>query len=124
MNRDPQTHAIIGAAMEVHRELGYGFLENVYQAALALEFTYREILHEKQRELDVIYKRNKLNVSYRADFICHGEIIVELKALKEIGGNEEAQLLNYLKATGFRRGLILNFGTSSLEFKRMVHGYK
>ncbi len=124
MNKDPQTHAIIGAAMEVHRELGHGFLENVYQAALALEFSARGISNQKQCELNVVYKGKKLNVTYRADFICFGEVIVELKALKEIGGNEEAQLLNYLKATGFRRGLILNFGTSSLIFKRMVQGYQ
>jgi len=84
----------------------------------------RGIAHEKQHELNVIYKGKKLNVTYRADFICFGDVIVELKALKEIGGNEEAQILNYLKATGFHRGLILNFGTSSLKFKRMVHGYQ
>ena len=123
MDKDPQTHAIIGAAMEVHRELGHGFLENVYQAAIAVEFNNCQILYEKELELNVIYKSKLLNVKYRADFICFGEVIVELKALNAITGKEEAQLINYLKATGFRRGLILNFGTKSLQFKRMVYGY-
>jgi GxxExxY protein len=123
MNKDPQTHEIIGAAMEVHRELGHGFLENVYKKALALEFDNRKIIHAQELDLNVSYKGQPLNVKYRADFVCFGDIIVELKALKEIRGSEEAQLLNYLKATGFRRGLIINFGTSSLKFKRMVNGY-
>jgi len=92
--RDPRRYAIIGAAMEVHGELGCGFLEAVYQEALALEFLSREIPHEN--------------------------VIVELKALKRLGGVEEAQIINYLKATGIKTGLLLNFGTESLEYKHFV----
>lgn len=123
MSGDPQTHEIIGAAMEVHRELGHGFLEAVYQAALACEFESRGIEHETERVLRIRYKNDVLAPVYKADFVCFGEIIIELKALGQMGGNEEAQLLNYLKATGFHRGLLLNFGAPSLQMKRMVHGF-
>jgi GxxExxY protein len=121
--RDPQTYAIIGAAMEVHRELGNGFLEGVYQEALAIELGLREIPFERETELRVHYKERLLDCSFRPDFICHGEIIVELKALSRLSGTEEAQIINYLKATGLKRGLILNFGEPSLRYRRFVRGY-
>lgn len=119
-DRDPQTHAIIGAAMEVHCELGAGFLESVYQEALALELKERGIPFAAEVELPISYKGERPVTFFRADFICYGEVVVELKALKALSGVEESQLLNYLKATGHERGLLLNFGTSRLEVKRMV----
>ena len=119
-NRDAETFSIIGAALEVHRELGHGFLEAVYQQALAFEFEARGIPFEREKGLSILYKGRDLETKYRADFVCHGEVVVELKALQALSGNEDAQLLNYLKASGFKRGLLLNFGAASLQQKRMV----
>jgi GxxExxY protein len=106
--------------MEVHRHLGPGFLEAVYQRALAVEFAQRSIPFVHEAELPVFYKGCRLDCSYRADFVCYEGVIVELKAIRAITGVEEAQLLNYLKATGIGRGLILNFGLPRLQFKRLV----
>jgi GxxExxY protein len=122
--RDPQTYAIIGAAMEIHRQLGHGFLEAVYQEAAVIEFPLRNIPFEKEVKLPIQYKGNKLPTQYRADFVCFSEIIVEFKALSRLSSVEEAQLLNYLKATGLKRGLSINFGASSLQYKRLVWGYE
>ena len=122
-SRDQQTHAIIGAAMEVHRQLGPGFLEQVYQQALAIEFSARTVPFLSEAELPVYYKGQRLACSYRTDFVCYDEVIVELKALKAISGVEEAQVLNYLKTTGFERALLLNFGCPRLEFKRLVFSH-
>ena len=120
--RDPQTFAVIGAAMEVHRVLGHGFLESVYQEALAAEFGQRGIPFVPQVELPITYKGSELRVSYRADFLVFAEILIEMKALEQMTGHDRAQLLNYLKASGFRRGLLLNFGTRSLQHERLVWG--
>ncbi len=118
--QDPETYAIIGAAMEVHRELGCGFLEIPYQEALAQELNEGGIPFAREATLLILYKGRPLDCLYRADFICFGTIIVELKAIKTISSIEEAQLLNYLKATGHERGLLLNFGAPSLQIKRMI----
>lgn len=117
---DPQTYAIIGAAMAVHSELGSGFLEAVYQEALKLEFESRKISAADQVKLRVMYRGRMLEQYDLADFVCYDSVIVELKAQSEIEVREEAQLLNYLKAAGFQRGLLLNFGKTSLQFKRMI----
>jgi GxxExxY protein len=119
--KDPRTYAIIGAAMEVHRQLGPGFLEAVYQEALAVELTERGVPYAREVELPILYKGVRLHTAYRADFICFGEIIVELKALHALSVIEHAQLINYLKATQMCIGLLLNFGASSLEYKRFAH---
>ena len=121
--RDPQTYAIIGAAMEIHRRLGHGFLEAVYQEAAELEFSRQNIPFQREVALPVRYRDTILSTSYRADFICFSDIIVEFKALSRLTTIEEAQVFNYLKATGYRRGLLINFGASSLEYKRLVWGY-
>ena len=122
--RDPQTYAIIGAAMEIHRQLGHGFLEAVYRDAALIEFPLRQIPFEKEVTLPIKYKNILLPTHYRADFICYSEIIVEFKALSRLSNVEESQLLNYLKATGLKRGLLINFGAPSLQYKRLVWGYE
>jgi GxxExxY protein len=111
---------VIGAAMEVHRQLGCGFLEPVYQEALAVEFSLQGIPFRREVELPVFYRGTALRTSYRADFVCFDRTVVELKALAKLGPVEEAQVLNYLKATGHEVGLLLNFGSPSLEYKRYV----
>jgi GxxExxY protein len=118
--RDPQTYAIIGAAMEVHRVLGCGFLEPVYQEALAKEFLFREIPFRREVELPITYKGDLLAVKYKPDFICYEAVIVELKALDRLSNREKAQVINYLKATGIERGLLLNLGTVRLEYERLI----
>ncbi len=121
--RDPQTYAIIGAAMDIHKTLGHGFLEAVYQEAAVLEFPNHKIPFQREVALPIRYRNTILHTSYRADFICFSEIVVEFKALARLTTIEESQVLNYLKATGYRRGLLINFGKSSLEYKRLVWGY-
>ena len=118
--RDPQTYEIIGAAMEVHRELGHGFLEAVFQEALEFEFTLRGIPYASQVDIPVHYKGRKLGCGYRADFVCHEDILVEIKAIAKLTSREDSQVINYLKATHLQRGLLFNFGTASLEHKRLV----
>ena len=118
--KDPRTFAIIGAAMEVHRQLGPGFLEPVYQEALTVELRLREIPFQREVVLPIHYKGQRLECSYRADFVCYGSVLLELKALDKLGPVEESQIINYLKITGMEVGLLLNFGTSRLEYRRFV----
>ena len=116
-----ESYAIVGAAMEVYNQLGNGFLEAVYQEALAIEFAARGIPFQDQVVLEIAYKGKPLQATYKPDFIVYGQIIVELKAIKELGNNEQAQLLNYLKATNLKMGILLNFGAErQLERKRLV----
>jgi GxxExxY protein len=120
MDNDPRTYALIGAAMEVHRHLGCGFLEAVYQEAYELELTERGIPFVPQAELPIRYKGRVLKTFYKADVLSHAAVVVEIKALSQLGPAEEAQVLNYLKATGYETGLLLNFGRTSLQYKRYV----
>jgi len=118
---DKRTYEIIGAAMEVHRELGCGFLEAVYQEALGREFTTKRIPFSEQPVLEISYKNKPLKKTYQPDFICFEDIVIEIKAISGLSGVEEAQLINYLKATGLTVGLLFNFGSKSLEHKRFVY---
>jgi len=119
--KDQRTYRIIGAAIEVHKVLGCGFLEAVYQEALGKEFVIREIPSKSQPIVEIVYKGKPLEKKYQPDFICYDEVIVEIKATNSLTGLEEAQLINYLKATGLKVGLLLNFGSKSLEHKRFVY---
>ncbi|HEV8600394.1 MAG TPA: GxxExxY protein [Gemmatimonadales bacterium] len=118
--RDRQTYQIIGAAMEVHRALGSGFLEPVYQSAFELELGLQQIPHVREAEMAVCYKETLLDVRYRVDFICFGEILVELKALHRLTTIEEMQIIHYLVASKLSRGMLLNFGSASLQFRRFA----
>lgn len=111
---------IVGACMEVHNNLGSGFLEAVYQEALEEEFKFRKIPFEREKQIKISYKGKELKKYYIADFVCYDSIIVELKALSGLTTDHEAQVLNYLKATNKKVGLLVNFGTKSLQRKRLV----
>jgi GxxExxY protein len=121
---DEETYKIIGAAMEVHRHLGCGFLEAVYGDALAIEFTNRNIPFEREKLINIKYKDTTLEHYYVADFVCYDSIIVELKAVTELNKTFEAQVLNYLNATGYESGLLINFGELSLKHHRIFNATK
>jgi len=115
-----QVYAVVGAAMEVSNELGTGFLEAIYQEALEIELGSRSIPFISQVPVDIVYKGRRLSKQYLPDLVCFDQVIVEIKAIKRLTSIEEAQLLNYLKATGMQVGILLNFGSSRLDWKRMV----
>ena len=115
-----ESYKIIGAAMEVHKELGSGFLEAIYHEALLIEFTEREIPYISEAKLDVSYKGRTLIKYYESDFICYDKIIVEIKAVNELSSIHESQVINYLKATGLKLGILINFGAASLEYRRLI----
>ena len=116
-----ESYQIIGACMEVHRGLGSGFLEAVYQEALIEEFEGQGIPFESQKKLALYYNDKKLKKFYKADFLCYEKIIVELKAVDYLTVNMRNQLMNYLKATNTRLGILVNFGKKSLEYKRILN---
>lgn len=117
-----EVYAIIGAAIEVHRVLGAGFVEAVYQEALEFELAERSVPFLPQPTVGIYYKSHQLRKAFQPDFFCHDKIIVELKSLTHLSGTEEAQLLNYLKATRYRVGLLINFGSKDiLQWKRFVN---
>ena len=116
-----ESYAIQGAVFEVYREIGCGFLEAVYQECLAREFRLRSIPFAAQTELSISYKGEKILQTYRADFVCYGKIIVELKAIKEVSNEHRAQVFNYLKASGMKLGMLVNFGHySKATIERIV----
>ena len=115
-----ETEKIIKACMNVFNELGNGFLEAVYQEALAIEFGIINIPFKKEAKIEVYYKENKLNKEYYADFICYDKIIVELKCVSRLVNANKAQVLNYLHGTKLAVGLLVNFGESSLKWERLT----
>lgn len=122
--RDKETYAIIGAAMRVHGTLGFGFLEKVYQDALEVELRHTKIPYEREKPIDILYRGIRLGEHYYADFLCYGDVIVELKALKKLNKLEESQVLHYLRASRLTRALLINFGQPSLQVVRFANGYK
>ena len=114
------TQKIIGAALEVHRELGPGFLEYVYEEALCYELELRDVTFDRQKDLDIYYKDLLIPRKYKPDLLIENKVIVEIKATSGLTNIDEAQLLNYLKATRLRIGLLLNFGRESLEINRKI----
>ena len=115
-----EAYKIIGACMAVHRELGCGFLEAVYAEALEMEFLNQKIPFKREVPLTIEYKGQPLSKNYLADYICYDKIIVELKAVNKLESVHEAQVLNYLKATGHKLGILVNFGEQLLRYKRIV----
>ncbi len=116
-----EVYAVIGAAIEVHKELGCGFLEPVYQEAMGFELGDREIPSKAECNLAIQYKGRILKKTYCADFICYQQLVVELKALDKLYPRDEAQMINYLKATRMKVGVLINFGShGKLEWKRFV----
>jgi len=116
-----EVYNIIGAAMRVHSVLGCGFLEAIYQEALAIEFEKKNIIHEKEKLININYDGIVLTKQYQADFLCYDKIIVEIKAVSELLPVHQSQLMNYLKATKMKVGLLINFGEKSLVYERYVY---
>lgn len=119
-----ESYKIIGAAMEVHKTLGNGFLEAVYHEALAKEFELQALPFEQEEMMRIYYKDVLLNKSYKADFVCFDTIILEIKALSNLTTDHEAQVINYLKATDKPLGILINFGTKSLQYKRILNNLR
>ena len=117
---EEETGKIIKACMNVFNELGNGFLEAVYQEALAIEFGLMNIPFRREAKIDIFYKGKKLSKEYFADFICYDTIVVELKAVSKLVNANKAQVLNYLHGTKLAVGLLINFGESSLKWERLT----
>ena len=118
-----ESYKIGGAIFAVHQALGCGFLERVYQDALEIEFKERHIPYEREKQIQIMYKGKPLGEPYRADFVCYGKIIVELKAVKTLEDTHYAQILNYLKATKMKLGILVNFHDTFIVPKRIVNTY-
>ncbi len=116
-----ESFKIIGACMKVHSSLGSGFLEAVYEEAIEKEFDIQKIPYKKQVKLELYYNDQKLKKHYRADFVCYDNIVLEIKAVSQIPSAFFAQLKNYLKCTNMELGMLINFGTSSLTYKRIIN---
>lgn len=116
---EKESYMIRGCALEVHKELGCGFLEKVYQDALEIEFRNSGIPYEREKQIKVQYKGETLMHDYYADFVCYESIIIELKAVETVLPIHKAQTINYLKATGFQLGFLINFGEESLNIERL-----
>tara|TARA_R110001583_G_scaffold58103_2_gene173458 strand:+ start:2159 stop:2542 length:384 start_codon:yes stop_codon:yes gene_type:complete len=115
-----ECYDIVGLCMLVHREFGSGFLEAVYQEALEIEFVKADIDHARECQIEINYKGVILDKKYYSDFLCYNEIIIELKTVKSLDDNHMAQIMNYMKATNKKIGLLVNFGSQSLEYKRVI----
>ncbi len=117
-----EVYSIVGAAMEVHNKLGAGFAEKVYQQAMEIELKLRGVPFARQQPLRIFYKGVELDCTFKADLVCYGNVIVELKAFSDLCGTEQAQIINYLKATGLRVGVLINFGDANrLDWHRLVY---
>lgn len=116
-----ESFALIGACMKVHRQLGVGFLEAVYEEALEKEFIIQKIPFKRQVKLSLYYDNQLMKKHYRADFVCYDSIIIEIKAVPQILVVFYTQLTNYLKCTKMELGMLINFGTPSLTYKRMIN---
>ena len=114
------TDKILAAAYQVHRELGCGFLEKVYQEALAVVLSEMGIPFEREKSLDIVYHGKTLACKYVADFVIDNKVILELKAVTDLDTSCESQVINYLKVTGYKVGFLMNFGNPSFHFRRLV----
>ena len=119
--RENETYAVIGAAMEVHNQLGCGFTERVYQDALEKEFQIQHIPYEREVRMLIVYKGEELQSEFVPDFVCHGKVIVELKAVQELEDMHRAQAINYGKVSGYPIALLINFGNTSWEYERFYN---
>lgn len=119
---EQETYANLGACFAVYKDKGSGFLEAVYQECLGMEFAFQEVPFQAELALPLTYRGVTLKQSYRADFVCYGKIIIEVKAVSSLVDEHRAQLLNYLHATGFQLGLLVNFGHHpKLEYERLAN---
>lgn len=116
-----ESFKIIGACMKVHRSLGAGFLEAVYEEALEREFLIQNIPFKRQLKLELYYEKEKLKKQYRVDFVCYDAIVLEIKAVQQLPVAFYMQLKNYLKCTNMELGMLINFGTPSLTYKRIIN---
>jgi len=117
-----ESYKIIGICFDVYNTMGYGFLENVYQECLEIEFRNLKIPFQSQKELEIYYKDAKLKHIYKADFVCYEKIILEIKAISKLSGEHRGQVLNYLNAAKFQLGLLINFGNhTKLEYERIIN---
>ena len=118
---EEESYNIIGACMKVHKNLGAGFLESIYQEALEKEFDKQQIKYESQKKIHVFYEGIRMKKYFIADFICYDKIVVEIKAASFLHQSTDAQTINYLKSTNYKLGILINFGQSSLVWKRFIN---